>query len=177
MSDSIQAADGNETRTITMQGKSRTILQFNVRHWGRRPWRRKEDKSPCLLILSVFGRECCRSTATYEKVTQQSWWKRPPRPQKKDVRCDNKVHDRSEEDQYYDCWLPVPSDYHPKTLRSIQKNTKSTTTTTISNFRIECHLFRNAKSFECKKEHKKPLQKKCRLQRQKREYPIFKLCV
>jgi len=26
MSDSIQAADGNNTRTITMQGKSRTIL-------------------------------------------------------------------------------------------------------------------------------------------------------
>jgi LEA14-like dessication related protein len=32
MSDSIQAADGNNTRTITMQGKSRTILQFNLRH-------------------------------------------------------------------------------------------------------------------------------------------------
>ncbi len=165
MSDSIQAADGNNTRTITMQGKSRTILQFNVRHWRRRPWRRKEDRSPCLLILSVFGRECCRSTATYEKVTQQSWWKRQRRRRRRNVPCDNNVDERDrkkketcdattkfvKEAKRIDTttgWLSVPSDYHPKTSRSFPKNTKSNKQQYQSNFRIECHLFRSAKSFE-----------------------------
>lgn len=172
-----------------MQGKSRTILQFNVRHWRRRPWRKKEDKSSCLMILSVFGRECCRSTATYEKVTQQQrWWKRQGRRRRRrrNVPCDNKVDERDREKK--------------KTFDATTKFMKEAKRINTRTADCRCHQITIPRHRDLSKKHKinhnniklqnrmspfpqlkifwkqniKPC-KKCPLQQRKREHPILKL--
>lgn len=85
------------------------------------------------------------------------------------MRCDSKVHEKSEEDRYYD-WLTVGAIRLPSQDIEIFPKKHKIKQTTISNFRIECHLFRNAKSFE-----KQNIKKMPSPTNRKREYPILKL--